>query len=246
MKTVSILLFATLALMLTGLPAVNGSLSSSYAATITEETGATAPNPESEFAEMDLDSPPPQGKPAAAGVAPQVPSSRRFPQCGFCDERPDRMRRGNRGHMMGPKGKRCGPRMGRHGKSTLHRGTRFGGPRGERKGGIAAMKILRHAEELDLNEQQVTQLEELALDARKQLVDLHAAIEKGKLELEEQIRSNSDDITTIKKHLNSLAQTRVDVQELKLRNWIAVKKILTDDQKEMIQKKHPRMGRILD
>lgn len=108
------------------------------------------------------------------------------------------------------------------------------------------MRILRHSEELDISEQQAAQLEELALDARKQMVDLRAAIEKGKLEIEEQMRSDSDDITTIKKHLNSLAEKRVDVQELKLRNWIAVKKILTDDQKEMIRKQHPRMGGIPD
>jgi Spy/CpxP family protein refolding chaperone len=112
--------------------------------------------------------------------------------------------------------------------------------------GIAAARILRHAEQLQLSERQISQLEEISLEARKQMVDLRAAIEKRHLELEELLHSDSDDLTTIRKHLNALAEKRVDVQELKLRNWIEVKKILTEDQKEMIRKKHPRMGLILD
>ena len=246
MKSISILLFATMALILTGFPAVSGSSSSAYAAITSGETVSAAPNPTYEYAELDLDTPPRLGRRAAAGVAPQGPYSRRFPQCEFYDDRPDRFRRGERRYMMGPKGRQGGPRMGRYGNPAPYRGTRFGGPRGERRAGMAAMRILWHAEELDLNEQQVAQLEELALDARKQMVDLRAAIEKGSLEIEEQMYADGDDITTFRKHLNSLAQKRVDVQELRLRNWIAVKKILTDDQKEMIRKMHPRMGGFLD
>ncbi len=97
-----------------------------------------------------------------------------------------------------------------------------------------------------MSEQQVSQMEELALDVRKQLVDLHALIEKERLDLEELMRSDSDDIAAIKKRLNTLAQKRVDVQELKLRNWIDVKKILTEDQKKLIAEKHPRLGGFLD
>jgi Spy/CpxP family protein refolding chaperone len=108
------------------------------------------------------------------------------------------------------------------------------------------MKILRHAEQLQLSEQQVSQLEEIGLQARKQLVDLRATIQKEHLEVENLIRSDSDDITTISKHLNTLAQKHVDVQELKLRNWIAVKTILTEEQKDLIKEKHPRMGGLLD
>ena len=112
--------------------------------------------------------------------------------------------------------------------------------------GIAAARILRQAKQLELSEKQISQLEELSLEARKQMVDLRAAMEKEHLELEELLQSDSDDLTTIRKHLDALAEKHADIQELKLRNWIEVKKILTEEQKDMIQENHPRMGRILD
>lgn len=245
MKATSKLFIVITAFALTVAPVVSGSFSNAYANTSAKATTPT--NTTGAYDEADFETPPPPpGTPAAAGVAPQDPSSRRCPQCGFCFAQQDPPYRGGRHQMMAPNWLRGGPRMGRCGHPGQRMGRGFGGSPAEKGRGVAAARILRHAGELDLSEQQISQLEEIALDVRKQLVDLHAFIEKERLDLEELMRSDSDDITAIKKRLNTLAQKRVDVQELKLRNWIEVKKILTEDQKKLIAEKHPRLGGFLD
>jgi len=102
--------------------------------------------------------------------------------------------------------------------------------------------MLHHAKALELSEEQISQLENLSLDAREQMVDLHAALEKEHLALEKLMNSDSDNLTAIRKQLNTLAQKRVDVQVLKLQNWMEVKKILTEDQLQKIRKQHPGKG----
>jgi len=142
--------------------------------------------------------------------------------------------RGSRGHGFG-KGQGQGPGQG-HGSFAGH------GPRI----GIAAERMLRHANMLDLTDDQIAKLEMLSYEAKKKLIDLHASIEKEQLELKNRVRSDAEDMTQIKRHLSAMSKARTGIQEVKIANLFAARKILTDEQKKLVKEAHPRMGMIVD
>jgi len=209
--------------------------------TAKEAVAATASG--SDDAQLETPPPPPKDVPAPDCVAPQAPPRG---DCPFWGARSDRQDRPNRGghHCMQGKNGRCGEAcMGRQGRQGRPGMGMMRGNRDEMRGhGIAAERMLHHAKALELSEEQISQLENLSLDAREQMVDLHAALEKEHLALEKLMNSDSDNLTAIRKQLNTLAQKRVDVQVLKLQNWMEVKKILTEDQLQKIRKQHPGKG----
>jgi Spy/CpxP family protein refolding chaperone len=134
-----------------------------------------------------------------------------------------------------------GARAGRAGRAE------FGRERpGQRGGAIAAERILRHAKQLKLTGAQIESLERLSYDAKAQLIDRRAALEKARLELRQQMETDSDDIAAARKQMNALAARRVDIQELRLKHWVEVKKVLTDEQKKMLKENFPRMPVDLD
>jgi Spy/CpxP family protein refolding chaperone len=157
------------------------------------------------------------------------------PRCGAACRGPRGRHRGRFATGSGPHGKHGQKGWGRH-----H------GPRGPRGPGLAAERFLRHASDLKLSDDQIEKLESLAYDAKTKLIDLHAEMEKGHLAMRQMLQSDSDDLTTMKRRLNDMAKKHTDIQELKLTNLIASKKVLTDEQKKMIKKQFPRMGRVLD
>jgi Spy/CpxP family protein refolding chaperone len=209
--------------------------------------------------------PPPSGvSPANADIDPPVMGPWRCPQCGAENPRMGKKARFNRpmlaprdrgtcdtpgaGHAFNKPGRGRGscdmPRGGRafnkSGKGRRGHGDRD--MRGQR-GGHAAMRLVMHAEQLGLSTEQVAQLEKLAYDTKAQLIDMKAALAKEKLEMQQLMRSESDDLTAIKRHLKSMADMRVDMQTAKIAVKIKAKSILTDDQKELLKKQFPRMGR---
>jgi Spy/CpxP family protein refolding chaperone len=154
---------------------------------------------------------------------------------GFCGPRQ------GRGHEFGQGDGRCGPGMGQgHGKG--HGAFAGHGPRS----GVAAERMLRHANKLDLTDDQIAKLEMLSFEAKKKLIDLHASIEKEQLELKNRIRSDAEDMTQIKRHLSAISNARTGIQEVKIANLFAARKILTDEQKKLVKEAHPRMGMIVD
>lgn len=146
-----------------------------------------------------------------------------------------------RGKGMGPRcemapGKGMGPGP-MDGRDHLGWGTGGGG---------AAERMLRHAEELDLSADQKAKLEALAFQTQKKLVDLRAAIEKGQLELRNQLQSGSDDMGQIKSHLEAIARARTGIQEARIANLLDTRKVLTEKQKKLIEEKFPRLEKILE
>lgn len=109
---------------------------------------------------------------------------------------------------------------------------------------MPAERFLRHAAQLDLTDEQVSKLEKLAYDAKTQLIDLRAEMSKARVELQRLRRSNSEDVSQFKKHFNTMATLRVKIQEARLINRIEAKKILTDEQKQMLEEKYSRRGMI--
>lgn len=227
--------------------------------------GASASSTEVVVAQETAPPSTPQG---VSGATPDIrpPSSDTWvcPKCGA--ESPIQYRGGKRGR----RGPQLGAEAGRRGAPRCDRGERYCEPqgrrgkgmregRGKRSGkrhghfagqgqrqGVAADRMLRHASALELTNDQIGKLEMLSYEAKKKLIDLHASIEKEQLELKNRMRSDAEDMSQIKRHLSAIANAKVGIQEVKISNMFAAKKILTDEQKELVKKRHPRMGTILD
>jgi Spy/CpxP family protein refolding chaperone len=142
---------------------------------------------------------------------------------------------GRRGHgVRAPRGaKGRGGAFGHHGRAA-----RGGGP----GSGLAAERMLKSATKLELTDEQIGQLEKLTYNTRSKLIDLESEVEKARLEKHRQMETNAEDLTAMKKHLDSLAKIRVSIQVLKLEHWIDAKKVLTEDQKKLIKESYPRLG----
>lgn len=187
--------------------------------------------------------------PADPGTKPPQFDSWRCPNCG---EECCGMRQGKRmRHPMpaehGHRGQRGRDRGMRHGGSD-HWAPHARGPEGrggERGRGISAERLLHNQDRLKLTDDQVARLEKLAHDTKLKMIDLRAQKEKEQLAMKELLRSGSDDLSAMKKQLKSLSQKRAEMQELRLENLIESRKILTDEQKELIRDRHPGLGRML-
>ncbi len=220
-------------------------------------------------AASDQETPPPapQGVSGAnPDIKPPAMDNWVCPNCGA--ESPQHKRRYKKGYGA----PQLGAQAGRHGGGQWGDGRRGGhgdgycGPRGSRghgfgKGqgqghgsfaghgsqrGVAAERMLRHANKLDLTDDQIAKLEMLSYEAKKKLIDLHASIEKEQLELKNRVRSDAEDMTQIKRHLSAMSKARVGIQEVKIANSFAARKTLTDEQKKPVKDAHPGMGMIVD
>ncbi len=136
-------------------------------------------------------------------------------------------------------------------KGRSYRGSEFGrrghGPHGPRGGfgqgaGVPAERMLRGATRLELADDQITRLEKLSYDTRSKLIDLESDLEKARLDTRRQMETDGDNLSAMKKHLDSMAKIRVNIQELKLKNWIDAKNVLTDEQKQKVKDQFPRFG----
>lgn len=131
-------------------------------------------------------------------------------------------------------------RRGGHGRHFTGRGPGHGGGFG-RGAGLAADRMLRHASGLELTESQITQLETLSYETKTQLIDLESSLDKARLEMKRQMETDAEDLSAMKKRLDSMAKIKVDIQELKLKNWIDARKVLTDEQKNQVKERYPRL-----
>ncbi len=130
------------------------------------------------------------------------------------------------------------PQAGKaHEKARRHR---------KERGGIAADRLLRRAQVLELTGDQVSHLNELAYETKKRMIDLRAKLQKEQLELEHLMQSGTEDMTRIRRQLNLVAKKRVDLQQARIAHWFEAKKVLSDEQREMIKTEHPRLDRLVD
>ncbi len=178
-----------------------------------------------------------------AEPAPPAAPAFTCPDCGYQCPMPQG-RRGERG-MRAPKSHHG------YGKaSRMHAPPSARGPRGGRFGHggfgmsdrVPADQMLRSASGLELTDEQVAQLEVLSYNAKSKLIDLNSSLEKARLEMKREMKSGNDDLSAMKKNLESMSQIKVDIQELKLENWIETRKVLTEEQKAQVKDRHPRFG----
>jgi Spy/CpxP family protein refolding chaperone len=174
-----------------------------------------------------------QATPATETPEPDAPATVTCPNCGAdCPMPYGRRARG----MRAPRAHKGGHGRHQSGYGHARRGGFGGGT------GVPADRMLRGATGLELSEAQVTQLEKLSYDTKSKLIDLESSLEKARLEMRRQMESDGDDLSAMKKQLDSMAKTKVDIQELKLKNWIDAKKVLTDEQKQKVKDHSPRFG----
>jgi Spy/CpxP family protein refolding chaperone len=154
-------------------------------------------------------------------------------------------------------GNECPMPQGHRGRQGIHapkahksygRASRMHAPHASRGGGfglsdrVPADQMLRSASDLDLTDAQVSQLENLSYDAKSKLIDLNSSLEKARLEMKKEMESGNDNLSALKKNLESMSKIKVDIQELKLGNWFEAKKVLTEEQKAKVKDHHPRFG----
>jgi hypothetical protein len=115
-----------------------------------------------------------------------------------------------------------------------------------RSEGNAAMRLSHHAADLELTEDQVAKLDELAYTTKMKIIDMHATVEKERLEVKRLLESDNANLDAISQHLHAIAETRADIQAARIANMLEAKRLLTDEQKKMIEERFPRMKRALD
>ena len=52
-------------------------------------------------------------------------------------------------------------------------------------------------------------------------------------------RSDSNDLAQYKTHIDKIAKTRAQIEEARIANWIESRKVLTDKQKDLLNKQRP-------
>jgi Spy/CpxP family protein refolding chaperone len=198
--------------------------------TIAGSPAVALPDSPDTDSEYEAQAPPPAPEP---GDTPDAPTWT-CPKCGAECPAPY----GRRGReMRAPRHQRgFGQGIGHDGYGKNRQGRRGRGD------GLAADRMLRGASRLELTDDQIAQLEKLSYDAKTKLIDLNSELEKSRLELRRQMETDGEDLSAMKKQMEANSQIRVNIQMLKLENWIDAKKVLTDDQKKLIKDRHPRMG----
>jgi Spy/CpxP family protein refolding chaperone len=73
------------------------------------------------------------------------------------------------------------------------------------------------------------------------LIDLESDLEKAQLEMKRQMETDGDDYNALKKHLDTVSKRRASIQEVKLKNWVDARKVLTDEQKKTVGDKQRMM-----
>ncbi|MDH3216332.1 MAG: periplasmic heavy metal sensor [Candidatus Krumholzibacteria bacterium] len=111
------------------------------------------------------------------------------------------------------------------------------GKRAGKRPGSVVDRILRHASELELSDEQIEHLQELSHETKRKLIGLRARLQEEQLELRRLTRSDSSDMATLRRQLDSVARKRVDVEATRLSQVLELRKILTDPQRKLIKER---------
>ncbi len=137
------------------------------------------------------------------------------------------------------------------------------GPGGPGFGGPAPMEHMFHdrhfgrwwndphlAQQIGLTDQQKQQMDQIFLQNRLKLVDLHGNLEKQELLLRPMIEADNPDEAKILSQIDAVAQARADLEKANARMLFDLRKTLTPDQwqklKAMRMEHHERMRRDRD
>lgn len=97
-------------------------------------------------------------------------------------------------------------------------------------------------ERLNLTEDQEKQFRDITFEHQKKVIDLKSAIEKNRLELKKMAAENKVDEKKLIDLTDANSKLQAEMKSLAVKKWIAINKILNDEQKA-IWSKHLGMDR---
>jgi len=83
---------------------------------------------------------------------------------------------------------------------------------------------------LNLTNEQKKDVEKIAVDMAKQLVDQRANLATARIDLRQLFKADNPDKAAIEKKINEMADIGVQLQMVKINSWFAMNKLLTPDQ----------------
>jgi hypothetical protein len=110
---------------------------------------------------------------------------------------------------------------------------------------LAAELLLERSVPLQLSDKQSARLENIISRTRKALSKKQSRLERELTDLQELIASGSHNMSRIERQLNAVARSRVDVQSERISAWIHTRKVLNDEQKEILRQRFPGVAEVL-
>lgn len=153
-------------------------------------------------------------------------------------------------HLKGQSGMMSGGVQGMMGKGGMmgmmhgQGGMMSGGMQGmmkmqaAKKDAPLPMRLLEHADRLELSADQRSQLREIAVGLRKTTIQQQAARETAQVDLDVLLAQEDSNLATIEQTLNAIAQTEVAGRVAHLRASRKAKSLLTPEQLEKWMGKH--------
>ncbi|MFH1700961.1 MAG: hypothetical protein ABIE07_10270 [Candidatus Zixiibacteriota bacterium] len=128
--------------------------------------------------------------------------------------------------------------MGEAGCNKFGQGERF--EKGHHPG-----NILRHAEALELTDQQIDKIKSMQLSNQEAMIDLRADLKKLELRLRSEMHSDSPDKNSMLSLNSEITKLKGQISEMRLRHRFELHDILTEDQIKKLDElklEHPPKG----
>lgn len=123
-----------------------------------------------------------------------------------------------------------GSLLARPGKS----GKSFRGPDGKHQRDGIRM-ILRLSDEINLTDEQESQLEELSTNFQIEKIDLQAEIKKAKVELRASMKHDDAAEKSVFQQIDKVSKLKADAQKMRFRHQQTIKNLLTEEQQEKLE-----------
>ena len=106
---------------------------------------------------------------------------------------------------------------------------------GRMGGGMGPGMLLMHAEELELTETQISDLEKMQVNFQTDAIDRRAELQKAKVKLRSLMRSDDASETAVNTAIDEVASLEADMKKMKYGHMQAVKEVLTEEQIDKIK-----------
>ena len=109
-------------------------------------------------------------------------------------------------------------------------------------GGLEGSRMERMAERLDLTEDQQKSIEKIHDDGRSEMAALQKRIAKAKLELKSEMLNDKPDASNLRMLTKKIGDLKTEKQLMRLEHRIAMREIMTEEQREMMFLGHHGFG----
>ena len=130
---------------------------------------------------------------------------------------------------------------GMHQGCGMHDGGGFGWGGGDKPGhgpmqrhAFGINKVLQHADDLKLTDQQVEKLEGMVSQFQVERIDQEATLEKAHVELQDLMRRDAPE-NEIMAAIDKVSKSRADMQKMHYRHFQAAKAVLTPEQIDQLK-----------